>query len=208
MLDTIIAFIFDIGYIGFFLYMVIVGTFVPLPTQVILLPAGYLASLGKMDFAAIAVITTAGTLTGALINYFFASKIVRKIFTSKKQKRALTKIKYLFKKYGKASVLLAPLVPSMGQYISIPAGLSRMSLLWFIPLTYLSNFAWNVMMLSLGYFFGENAQENLQFVVYGLFVIFITALSIWVLRKLRVNKIEFSDEKYQSPIVYLHNHSD
>jgi len=174
---------------------------------VILLPAGYLASMGKMDFAAVAIITTAGRLTWALINYTFANKIVRKVFTSKRQRRMLTKIKYLFRKYGKASVLLAPLVPSMGQYVSIPAGISKMPLMWFIPLTYLSNFAWNVTMLSLGYFFGEHAEENVQFVMYGLFVIFVTALSVWILRKLRVNKIELSDEKYQSPIVYLHNHA-
>ncbi|MBN2823702.1 MAG: DedA family protein [Campylobacterales bacterium] len=207
MLDTIITFIFEIGYIGFFFYMVVVGTFVPLPTQVILLPAGYLAAQGQMDFALVAIITTAGTLTGSLINYTFANKIVRRVFTSRKQKRTVAKIKYIFRQYGKASVLLAPLVPSMGQYISIPAGLSRMPLVWFIPLTYLSNFAWNVLMLSLGYFFGEHAAENVKYVMFGLLLVLITAISVWVLYKLRVHKEEFSKEYYQSPILYLHNHA-
>lgn len=207
MLDSIISFIFDMGYIGFFFYMLVVGTFVPLPTQVVLLPAGYLASLGKMDFTTLSIITTAGTLTGALINYTFASKIVSRVFVGKR-KSTLTKIKYFFRRYGKASVLFAPLVPSMGQYISIPAGVSKMPLIWFIPLTYLSNFAWNVTMLSLGYFFGEDAQENLHFVIYGLLIVFLTALSVWILRKMRVNKVEYAKDHHQSPIIYLHNHSD
>jgi len=186
-----INFVFDIGYIGFFFYMVVVGTFIPLPTQVILLPAGYLASLGKMDFAMLSVITTAGTLMGAMINYTFANKIVVKVFTGNRR-RTLIRIKYFFRRYGKASVLFAPLVPSMGQYISIPAGISKMPLIWFIPLTYLSNFAWNVTMLSLGYFFGDNAQENLQLVVYGLLIMFGVVCCFWMIQRFRTKKIKLS----------------
>ena len=75
MLDTIIQAVFNIGYMGFFGYMIVVGTFIPLPTQLILLPAGYLASQGRLDIATIVVVTAVGTTTGALINYHLSNFI-------------------------------------------------------------------------------------------------------------------------------------
>jgi len=187
MIDIIINAIFEIGYFGFFLYMVIVGTFIPLPTQLILLPAGYLASLGKMDFATIAIITTLGTTVGAFINYSLARPIVLNLFL-KKRKKTFKTIKRFFKQYGKASVLFAPLVPSMGQYISIPAGISKMPLIWFLPITYLSNLAWNSMMLSIGYYFGQDAKESANVVILFLaLLLFIAIISFFSYKKLKNN---------------------
>jgi len=207
MLDTMITFIFEIGYIGFFFYMLVTNTFLPLPPQLVLLPAGYLAAQGQMDFVTVSIITTAGTLAGALISYTFANFIASKFFKTRKQKRKLTKIKYLFRKYGKASVLFSPVIPVVGLYVSIPAGIFRMPMVWFASLTYLANLIWNVMMISLGYFFGEQAEQNIDYIMLGFSMLFITAFSVWGLYKLRVNKEEFSKDCYQSPIIYLHNHA-
>ncbi len=85
MLETLVQSVLEIGYIGFFFYMVIVGTFIPLPTQLLLLPAGYLISIGKLDFTMVAIITAAGTTTGAFINYIFAKKIIANVFEKKKR---------------------------------------------------------------------------------------------------------------------------
>jgi membrane protein DedA with SNARE-associated domain len=174
-LELLINAIFEIGYIGFFVYMIIVGTFVPLPTQLILLPAGYLASLGKMDFSTIAIVTTLGTTVGALINYTLAKQIARNFFLRRRRK-VLRTIKRFFNQYGKASVLFAPLIPSMGQYISIPAGISRMPLIWFLPITYISNLLWNSTMLSLGYFWGNDAKEHADTIIFFLTIILLMAL--------------------------------
>lgn len=179
MIDALINSIFDIGLIGFFFYMVIVGTFIPLPTQLILLPAGYLASKGQMDFASIAIITSAGTTTGAFINYIFADKIIKNFFEKKKE-HLLHQIEDFFRRYGKAAVLCAPLIPSMGQYISLPAGLTKMPLLWFIPITYLSNLLWNCMMLAIGYVFGEDSSAKADQIIGYLALAFIVILIIYI----------------------------
>ncbi len=207
MLDTMMIFIFEIGYIGFFFYMLATNTFLPFPPQLVLFPAGYLAAQGQMDFITVSIITTAGTLAGALVSYYFANFIASKFFKTRKQKRKLTKIKYIFRKYGKATVLFSPVIPVVGLYVSIPAGIFRMPMVWFASLTYFSNFVWNVMMISLGYFFGEQAEKNIDYIMLGLSLVLITAFSVWGLYKLRVNKEEFSKDYYQSPIVYLHNNA-
>jgi membrane protein DedA with SNARE-associated domain len=179
MIDTLVSNVFEIGYIGFFLYMIIVGTFIPLPTQLILLPAGYLVSLGKMDFIMVATITAAGTTTGAFINYVFAKKIIANVFEKKKE-HLFHSIEDFFRRYGKAAVLLAPLIPSMGQYISLPAGVSRMPLMWFLPITYLSNVSWNSLMLGIGYVFGADSSAQADKIIAYLALAFIFLLIVYI----------------------------
>ena len=179
MLDIIINAVFEIGYIGFFCYMVVVGTFVPLPTQLILLPAGYLASQGKFDMGMIVIVTAMGTTTGALINYHLAHFIAKRFIATSKTE----KLKSFFSKYGKLSVFLAPLSFGLGQYISIPAGIAKMKLKWFIPLILLSNAIWNIAMLSLGYMFGEDANTQAIYLVGGGAILMIVVISVFVYKE-------------------------
>ncbi len=181
MLDTIVQLVFDIGYIGFFCYMIVVGTFVPLPTQLILLPAGYLASQGKLDVATIVIISSLGTTIGALINYHLSNFISKKFIAPKKTQ----KLKRFFEKYGKLSVFFAPLSLGLGQYISIPAGVAKMDLRWFVPIIFISNSIWNVAMVMLGYMFGEDASSKVIYLVGGGAVLMIVVISLFVYREFR-----------------------
>jgi len=181
LLDIVVDSVFEIGYLGFFIYMVIVGTFIPLPTQLILLPAGYLVAQGKMGMSAVVLVTALGTTTGALINYHLSSFIAERFLHPHKTR----KLKKFFDKYGKLSVLLAPLSFGMGQYISIPAGIARMDLRWFIPLIFISNAIWNIAMLMLGYMFGEDANKEATYLVAGGVIFLIVVVSFFVYRELR-----------------------
>ena len=181
MLDTIVQTVFDIGYIGFFFYMIVVGTFIPLPTQLILIPAGYLASQGKIDIGTTVIITALGTTTGALINYHLSNFISRRFIAPQKTR----KLKKFFTKYGKLSVFLAPLSLGLGQYISIPAGISKMELKWFIPIIFFSNSIWNIAMIMLGYMFGEDASSKAIYLIGGGAVLMIAIISLFVYREFR-----------------------
>ena len=178
-INLLINFTFEIGYLGFFVYMIIVGTFIPLPTQLILLPAGYLVFQGKLDFMSVAIITAMGTTFGASINYKFASYIASKFISPPKIKM----VSDFFAKYGKASVLLAPLTPGMGQYISIPAGIAKMDLRYFLPLIFTSNFIWNILMLSLGYYFGQNANDIAKLLGWLIFALIVIVIFIYIKTK-------------------------
>jgi len=181
MLEILIENIFNIGYLGFFFYMILVGTFIPLPTQLILLPAGYLVSQGKLDMPTIILVTAMGTTIGATINYFLAKKISKKFMSQDK----VAKIQKFFNKYGKASVFLAPLTFGLGQYISIPAGMAKMDLRWFLPLIFCSNALWNFAMLMLGYLFGEDAGSQVLYVSLFGIIFVITVISTFVYKELK-----------------------
>ncbi|CAA6810875.1 MAG: Unknown protein [uncultured Sulfurovum sp.] len=181
MLELFVEAVFNMGYLGFFFYMILVGTFIPLPTQLILLPAGFLVSQGKLDMATIILITAAGTTTGATINYFMANYISKKFVNPEK----IAKIKKFFSKYGKLSVILAPLTFGLGQYISLPAGMAKMDLRWFLPLIFLSNALWNFAMLTLGYMFGENASSHVLYISLAGMLLVIVIISRFVYKELK-----------------------
>ena len=191
MLNEIINFLLNfcnsIGYIGVYLYMVLVGTFIPVPSELVLIPAGYLASKGEKNFLLLLVCGSLGSLTGALINYFLAKYLANKLL---KGKDILKKVTIFWQRHGKISAFLAPLTPGLGQYISIPAGLSHMPLRWFIPLTYMANIIWVGFMLTIGYMFG--AEDSHKEVVYGSLVLLggvIVIASVYVFLELKKEKV-------------------
>jgi len=181
LLELFVESIFNIGYLGFFVYMILVGTFIPLPTQLILLPAGYLVSQGKLDMMTIIVVTAMGTTMGATINYFMAHYVSKKFVSAKK----IANVKKFFSKYGKLSVALAPLTFGLGQYISLPAGMAKMDLRWFLPLIFSSNALWSFAMLMLGYMFGEDASSKVLYLsITGMFIVIIS-ISLFVYREFK-----------------------
>ena len=188
MLHQIIQFLVDfcnsIGYLGVYFYMLLVGTFIPVPSELVLLPAGYLAAIGEKNLFILWFSGALGSLSGALINYFLAKYLVNKLL---KGKPIIEKVNIFWKKHGKISAFLAPLTPGLGQYISIPAGLSHMPLRWFIPLTFSANLIWVGFMLMVGYLFGTGESAKKE-VVYGSLILLggvIVIASIYVFLDIR-----------------------
>ncbi len=171
------------GYIGVYFYMLLVGTFIPVPSEILLIPSGYLASIGKKSFILLLLSGSLGSLSGALINYHLAKWLVQRY----RKKPIIQKTIRFFQHHGKISVFLAPLTPGLGQYISIPAGISHMPLRQFIPLTFLANLIWVGFMLLIGYIFGEGEEAHsaeIWFTLALLGFVIVTA-SIYVLLELR-----------------------
>ena len=183
MLEQFITFMLSVteqmGYFGIYVYMVMVGTFVPVPSEIILVPAGYLASQGEMNYMLLLVSGSLGSLSGALINYFFAKLIIKKILSHKVT--FIEKVTQFFNAHGKVSVFIAPLTPGLGQYISLPAGLSHMPFRYFIPFTYAANIIWVGFMLAVGYLFGSNSEGSHSVVVQGSLFLFGIAILIAVI---------------------------
>lgn len=182
MLETFVTFLLSMtegmGYVGIYLYMVMVGTFVPVPSELVLVPAGYLASQEKMSYPLLLLCGSLGSLSGALINYFFAKLIIKKILSHKIV--FIDKVTNFFNAHGKISVFVAPLTPGLGQYISLPAGLSHMPFRYFIPFTYAANIIWVGFMLAVGYMFGSSTADAHNVVVEGTLFLFGMAIVIAV----------------------------
>ena len=180
MFDIFINFLVEtvstVGYLGVFFYMMLVGTFIPVPSELVLLPAGYLASKGEMNFFLLLLSGSLGSLSGAFINNFFAKVIIKKVLRNKRM--FVAKVIKFFRSHGKISVFVGPLTPGLGQYISLPAGISHMKFRYFVPLTYAANIIWVGFMLMIGYLFGDNTNEAHLKAVEGSLVLFAIVILI------------------------------
>jgi membrane protein DedA with SNARE-associated domain len=163
MAQWLVQSIFDMGYWGIFLLMAIESSFIPFPSEVVLVPAGYLAAKGEMNFSLIFVFALLGSLTGALINYYGALWIGRTVLERYGKyffirHETLSKLDEFFEKHGPISTFTGRLMPGIRQLISIPAGLSRMEIKKFLLYTALGAGIWSFMLILLGFVIGENEE--------------------------------------------------
>lgn len=161
--QDLVDLIFDWGYLGIFLLMTIESSFVPFPSEIVLIPAGYLASTGEMRFDMIMLSGLGGSMLGALINYYLALILGRRVLAKYGKyffikENALEKMDNYFYKHGHISTFVGRLIPGIRQLISIPAGLSSMNLGVFSFYTALGAGLWALILVMIGYFIGENEE--------------------------------------------------
>ena len=161
--QLLVDLIFDWGYLGIFIMMAIESSFVPFPSEIVLIPAGYLASQGEMNIGLILLSALAGSLIGAFVNYFLALTLGRAILVNYGKyffikEKSLLKMEEFFEKHGHISTFTGRLIPGIRQLISIPAGLARMNLAEFSLFTALGAGIWALVLTMLGYIFGENQE--------------------------------------------------
>ena len=84
----VVSFVENLGYVGIFVMTFIESTFIPIPAEVTLIPAGYLVQKGEMSFLLVLIASTLGTIGGSLANYYIAYFFGRLLFISKEIGRA------------------------------------------------------------------------------------------------------------------------
>jgi len=189
--------IFDMGYMGIFLLMLIESSFIPFPSEIVLIPAGYLASKGDMSITLIMFASLMGSIIGALINYFGALYVGRKFLLRYGKyilisEETLDKMEQFFKKHGAISTFSGRLIPGIRQLISIPAGLSKMDLKIFILYTSLGALIWSAILVVLGYMIGENQTLINQYLPQ---IITVTLISVAILISFYIYKKRLSTKR-------------
>ena len=200
MLSQIVEFIVDIvsqwGYIGIFSMMILESSFFPFPSEVAMIPAGYLASKGEMSLFTAFLCGVGGSLAGAIFNYylcyFFGRNLVEKYgkfvgITDEK----FAKFEAFFNRHGEISTFNCRLIPGIRQYISLPAGLAKMNIFRFSVFTALGAGIWVTILLALGYFIGENEnliKEKLHLITILLFIFIILISAIYLFFAKRKNR--------------------
>ncbi len=159
--QTIVAYIGDMGYWGIFLLMFLESTFFPFPSEIVMIPAGYLAFKGEMDLYMVIFSGIVGSVAGALFNYYLAMHFGRqfilrygKYFFIKED--TLDKLEAFFTKHGELSTFNGRLIPGIRQLISLPAGLARMHMAKFAFYSGLGAGIWVIVLVALGYLLGSN----------------------------------------------------
>ena len=212
-LDAIAALAPTWGYIFIFVFMTIESSFIPFPSEVVMIPAGFLAARGELSGGSpLMCVTLAvfvgilGSLAGAFVNYYLALW-VGKPFLEKYGKyffikpEPLARACEVFNKYGAATTFVCRLIPVIRQLISIPAGIAKMPLAPFTFFTALGAGIWTIILAAVGYILGvqsgdmsyldlcvkggQMASANLPYVIAGavLLVAAYVLVSKLVMRK-------------------------
>ena len=182
--QALVDVIFEWGYLGIFIMMAIESSFIPFPSEIVLVPAGYLASKGDMSIGMIMSAALGGSMVGAFINYYLALTMGRKLLQKYGKyffikENALVKLDLYFSKHGHVSTFSGRLIPGIRQLISIPAGLARMNIVQFSIYTALGAGLWALILTLLGYFIGANEElietylRQITIGVVGLMVVLV-----------------------------------
>ncbi len=163
LINGLIAFIGEIGYLGIFIGMFLESTPFPLPSELIMIPAGIAAAQGLMNIYLVVISGVLGNVFGAIFSYFVAASLGRAIlfkvgryFFLKPE--AIIKIEKFFSTHGAISIFIGRIIPGVRHLISLPAGVARMNILLFCIYTFFGSAFWTAALTILGYFIGKNQE--------------------------------------------------
>ena len=191
----VVWFVESLGYFGIFIMTFIESTFIPIPSEITLIPAGYLVQKGQMSGLVVLLVSIAGTIGGALANYYIAYFFGRLLFVDKGKyfflnPSKLKKIEQFFAEHGAISVFTGRFLPGVKHFISFPAGLAKMNLKLFALYTALGGAIWCTILITLGYIIGENEHLIKKYLkqLNLIFILLVSILVIYYIWKKRQNK--------------------
>ncbi|GIK39732.1 MAG: DedA family protein [Chloroflexota bacterium] len=165
--------IITLGYTGIIVAMFLESLFPPIPSELLMPFAGFLASQGHLSFSGIVLAGTAGSLLGALTLYYLGQYVGEPLIRTFIRRyghylfmaeRDLNRSLDFFERYSESIVFLGRFIPLVRSLISVPAGMNRMPLGRFVFFTALGSGLWNGLMSYIGVILGENWAELLIFV--------------------------------------------
>lgn len=182
------------GYTGIVSLMFLESSFFPFPSEVVMPPAGYLAWKGEMSLPLVILAGIAGSLLGALFNYWLAVKLGRPLLLKYGKyffisEESIDKADKFFQKHGHVSTLVGRLLPVIRQYISLPAGIARMPMKTFMLFTTIGAGAWVIVLTFAGYLLGEHQDMLKEYlhvitlVCVGLAVLIAGGYILYIRRK-------------------------
>jgi membrane protein DedA with SNARE-associated domain len=157
-----------LGYPGIFLLMAMESSVIPIPSELVMPPAGYLAQQGLMNEIAAIICGTAGSLVGAYVNYFAAHYLGRPLLLKYGRYVWITedkfaKVERFFRDHGEVSTFVGRLLPVVRHLISLPAGLAGMNQLKFAFYTAAGAGIWVTVLTYIGYFIGMNRDLIMRY---------------------------------------------
>lgn len=162
-IDWLVATIGSMGYTGIFLLMAMESSVIPIPSEIVMPPAGYLVQQGKMNMVLVILSGTLGSLVGAYANYFAARYLGRPLLLRYGRYVWITedhfdRVERYFRDHGEISTFIGRLLPVARHLISLPAGLAHMNHLRFSLYTLAGSAMWVTVLTWIGYFIGENQE--------------------------------------------------
>jgi membrane protein DedA with SNARE-associated domain len=152
-----------LGYSGLLILMAMESSVLPVPAELVMPPAGYLAASGQMNIWIALLCGTVGSMVGAYANYWVASRLGRWVFVRYGRwvlltEKSLERTERFFERHGEIATFIGRLFPVLRHLISIPAGIARMRLGRFFAYTGLGAAIWCAVLLGVGWIIGKGGR--------------------------------------------------
>lgn len=172
MQQWIIDFMNQFGYPGIFLLIAVENLFPPIPSEVILTAGGFMTTYADITVWGVILTATIGSILGAIILYGAGRLLSTERLISlldgrlgrllRFKKEDVLKAFDWFNRRGKSTVLICRCIPIVRSLISVPAGMSKMKLTVFLPLTAIGSLVWNTVLVYLGAAAGASYQKIVE----------------------------------------------
>lgn len=162
-LNDIVNIVQTLGYAGLFLMTLAEGTFIPIPNEVTLIPAGVLIARGDLSLAPTLTVSILGNLAGSIVSYYIAQNLGRNLvlkwgkYVGLNDKK-MQKIENFFVRHGPASIFIGRIVPGIKHFISLPAGIANMNFKIFCMYSGAGGAIWVSILIIFGMIIGKNTD--------------------------------------------------
>lgn len=178
----IISVISSTGYIGIFLLMTAESALIPIPSEVTMTFAGYLASIGKFNLFTVIFVGAFANLVGSWLAYWLGYWGERTIVLNVIKKygkyiliseHEFEKSEKWYRKYGEAITFFSRILPVVRTFISLPAGIAKMNFWRFTLFTFVGSLIWSALLAYIGFALGKNWNslhpyyQKFEFVIVG-----------------------------------------
>ena len=170
-------------YITLFFFAFVENIFPPSPSDVLLVVGGTLIGTGAVSFVLALAFSTLGSITGFMLMFYIGSTVDKKLIHSGRFKHipvnSIDKVEKWFRKYGYFIIVANRFMPGTRAVISFFAGISNLEPKKTTLLCFVSALAWNVIMLYLGFIFGNNVSKVDEYLTtYTNIVIAVTIIVV------------------------------
>ncbi len=184
----IISIISSTGYLGIFGLMTAESALIPIPSEITMTFAGYLASIGKFNLVTIIIIGALANLFGSTLAYWLGrwgqEAVVRKLIKKYGKYLLISESEYnrsekWFRQYGDGITFFSRVLPIVRTFISLPAGVAAMSFWRFGIFTFLGSLIWSGILAYIGYILGKNWDslhpyyQKFEYVIVGGLVVLL-----------------------------------
>lgn len=157
----VVSFIEATGYVGIAVLMALEGSFIPIPSEIILPFSGYLVSQGKLSLINVALVGAVGNIIGTLFTYFIARYLGLPFFYRWGKyvmitRRDIELATRMFHRWGVAIIFVSRLLPGVRGFVPIPAGIAKMRLVPFALYVFTGSFLYSLALTYIGVLLGKN----------------------------------------------------
>jgi len=215
--DWLIPLLEDYGLLIVFVTMVAESACILIPSEIVIPYGGFLAAQGHTELWLVIVVATVANLVGSMIAYAVGRYGGRAFFLKYGRYvgvrvHHLEKAESWFDRRGELTVLFTRVMPGIRTFISLPAGIFRMSPPKFLVYSVIGIVPWVAGLAALGYAAGKAAGENpwdrlqdqfhrYNIVFYVVLAIFVIAVAAWAVRRWRRGRAPKNESEEPSAVL-------